>query len=108
MTRQNTRVMFDIEQSSQKKLSLRAALLAVMHSGVVGTFDVIAHHAGIPAHQARTTLWDMRRAGYVSSHPLPPVSRVRAGRPRVVYGVAQMHPTAQPIDSLAFACQAWR
>lgn len=88
--------------------SARAALLAVLRSGVVGTFDAIAHHAGIPAHQARITLWNLRREGHVCAHPLPSGPSARAGRPRVAYGVADFAQTAQPFDSLAFACQAWR
>lgn len=88
--------------------SARVALLAVLQAGVVGTFDAIAHQAGIPAHQARTTLWNLRREGHICAHPMPADASAGAGRPRVAYEVAQSRPDALPFDSLAFARHAWR
>ena len=84
----------------------RIALLAVLQAGVVGTFDAIAVHAGIPAHKARVTLWDLCREGHART--VAPVASGRVGRPRMAYAAATTTAAYQPFDSLAFACQVWR
>lgn len=86
----------------------RIAIFAVLQAGVVGTFDAIAQHAGIPEHHARTTLKNLRREGQVAVHCTSASRAARAGRPRVVYGLASATPDAPAFDSLAFACQVWR
>ena len=86
----------------------RIALLAVLQAGVVGTFDAIAHHAGIPEHHARTTLKNLRREGLVAVHCTAGQRAARAGRPRVAYGMPSAVASAQAFDSLAFARQVWR
>lgn len=82
----------------------RIALLAVLQAGVVGTFDAIAVHAGIPAHKASVTLRHLSREGH--AQPVASVATGGVGRPRVVYAATQGK--RPPFDSLAFACQVWR
>ena len=88
---------------------VRAALLATLQAGVVGTFDAIARHAGHPERQVSTTLRHMRREGILESSPVRDTSTGqprRAGRPRVLYGLARNNPG--PFDALSFAREVWR
>ena len=82
----------------------RIALLAVLQAGNVGAFDVLANAAGVPAHQARQTLGNMRREGVVQSrrHANDCIAPQRV---RAVYALASH---SSPFDALAYMRQAWR
>ena len=89
---------------------VRVALLAVLQAGVVGTFDAMARHAGVPPEKARFVLDNLRREGVACSWQMDiaagcPVKR-RVGRPPVVYGPPVVD--VGPLDALAFVRQAWR
>lgn len=89
---------------------VRVALLAALQAGVVGTFDAMARHAGVPPEKARMTLDTLRREGVACSWQVDisagcPAKR-RVGRPPVVYGPPVID--AGPLDALAFVRQAWR
>lgn len=82
----------------------RRALLSALASGAVGTFDAIAQHAGVPPHQARRTLDNLRRAGLVCSQR-PDTECVHPQRTRHIYAPSQ---PSQHIDALRWVAQAWR
>jgi len=88
---------------------VRLALLAALRAGVVGTFDAMARHAGVPPEKARITLDSLRREGVACSWQIDiagcPAKR-RVGRPPVVYGPPVVD--CGPFDALAFVRQAWR
>lgn len=90
--------------------SVRLALLATLQAGVVGTFDAMARHAGVPPEKARFVLDNLRREGVACSWrsdiPVCPAKR-RVGRPPVVYG-PQAVLDGGSLDALAFVRQAWR
>lgn len=84
----------------------RIALLASLQAGVVGTFDALARHAGVPEHQARQTLGNLRREGVVCARRCHVASTVAATPPqraRAVYA-----PAPPVFDALGFMQQVWR
>ena len=88
---------------------VRVALLAALRAGVVGTFDAMARHAGVPPEKARITLDSLRRDGVACSSRLDSPSypsKRKVGRPPVVYGPPVVD--CGPLDALAFVRQVWR
>lgn len=82
----------------------RRALLSALAGGAVGTFDAIAQHAGVPPHQARRTLDNLRRAGLVRSQR-PDIECAQPQRTRHIYAPSQ---PSQHIDALRWVTQSWR
>lgn len=86
---------------------VRIALLAVLQTGAVGTFDVLARHVGAPERQARQVLWDLRREGRVAAIRPAPAGSVFPQRERAIYCRAAAN-DGVAFDALGFARQAWR
>jgi len=82
---------------------VRAALLAVLQQGVVGTFDALAQHTGLPAHQVRHTLYNLRREGVVATSR--PTCLSQPQRARAIYHPANTTPA---FDALRFVADVWR
>lgn len=91
--------------------SIRGALVQALRAGAVGTFDVLASHAGLaPEHaqSAQITLANMRREGRVviTRTEQAPAQR---GRPRAVYALASDRPPLRASVELGRTlCAAWR
>lgn len=87
----------------------RMALISALRSGARGTFDALAHHAGLHPEQAQATLKNLRREGVVVSEKENQHAGVRrgVGRPRAVYGPRECD-TLGAFDALSYARQVWR
>ena len=91
--------------------SCRLALLAVLQSGAVGTFDTLARHAGVPELQAKYTLANLCRERVVRLYARADKHGVFPQRGRGLYAHTATLPTEpdnQPLDALRFAAQVWR
>ena len=85
------------------------AMLAALRSGVVGTFDAIASHAGVCPNQARMVLEYFRRCGITQTRhasTCTPTGQRQPGRPRVVHALRAA--PADVGDPLNFTRQVWR
>ena len=82
---------------------VRAALLTVLQQGVVGTFDALARHTGLPVHQVRCTLRNLRREGVVAY--TRPHCAAQPQRARAIYHPASTTPA---FDALRFVAGVWR
>jgi hypothetical protein len=90
---------------------VRSALVHALRAGAVGTFDVLARHAGLsPEHapSAQITLANMAREGKVIVTHTQQAART-PGRPRAVYALASAVPPYHPSVELGRTlCVAWR
>lgn len=88
----------------------RIALLAALQAGAVGTFDVLARHAGVPERQARYTLANLSREciAKVQRHRGCGVFPQRAKAIYSYNDAALNLPPERPLDALSFARQVWR
>lgn len=85
----------------------RTRLAEVVRAGVVGTWDVLAMHAGVaPDHRVMHALTKLCRSGAVVVRGVQPRGRGR-GRLPAVYG-APDHVLGSAVDPLSFARQVWR
>lgn len=91
--------------------TVRSALVHALRAGAVGTFDVLAQHAGLgPDHapSVQITLANMCREGKVIVTHTQQVAFTR-GRPRAVYALACEAPPPRPSVELGHRlCVAWR
>ena len=83
--------------------SAREALRGLLASGMRGTFDVFAKHAGVPERTASQTLRHLCLEQLAAVHGRSG-GHCRVGRPRTIYGP----PEPACLDALSFARQAWR
>jgi len=86
---------------------VRCALVQALCDGVVGTFDALAAHAGVPIDKAQRTLGCLRREGKVAVQSTVHVAAQR-GRPRLVYRLASSPPITRHWDLDRTLSSAWR
>jgi hypothetical protein len=80
----------------------RQALLAAIRNGITGTYEALAHAAGVEPGRARATLKEIRRAGQAGAD-CRQRAQGRGGAGRLVYADQQ-----PGLDALAYVRQAWR
>lgn len=90
---------------------VRSALVQALYAGAVGTFDVLAAHAGVPPGKAQLALGCLRREGKVAAQPNTQAgaqARTQRGRPRMVYRLASTPPLGRHWELDRTLCSAWR
>lgn len=85
----------------------RLVLLAALQSGAVGTFDVLARHAGVPEREARYTLANLRRERVIDAQHQHRAGAAQPQRLRVIYHQAAANDAHIALDALSFARQVW-
>lgn len=82
----------------------RRLIERALRSGVTGTYEVLAAVAGVEPAQARSILYELRRAGN-TRHLVRQHAAGRPGRRRAVHAAPEVDSSC---DGLALIRQAWR